>query len=282
ENKMVYVRASATNLCPAFDSIMVNLAAVNAEADPAEGKACREMETQLSITNLDPDDQLTFVWSPALDPIANPTVTTTTSTVYTATVTNQFGCTASFSIPLTVTQLAVAAEVTGPDTICIGQTTTLLATATGDGTVFTYQWTPANTLINEDTAEPTAQPQETTDYIVQVTDENGCVDTATVRVHFMSGECVEPYIFVPTAFTPDNSGKNDYFIVRGLNITELYFVVWDRWGEKVYETTDVKAKGWDGTHNGRELTADAYAWYVRARCGNGAVYTKKGNVTLLK
>ena len=98
----------------------------------------------------------------------------------------------------------------------------------------------------------------------------------------MSGECAEPYIFVPKAFTPNSDGNNDFFIVRGLDIKEVYFVVWDRWGEKVYETNDPAAQGWDGTFNGKELTPDSYAWYLSVTCGNGEFYVSKGDVTLLK
>jgi gliding motility-associated-like protein len=87
---------------------------------------------------------------------------------------------------------------------------------------------------------------------------------------------------VPKAFTPNDDGNNDHFIVRGVNIKDLYFVVWNRWGEKMFETEDVNSKGWDGSFGGKELTPDSYSWYVRVTCGNGATYTKKGDVTLLK
>jgi hypothetical protein len=50
----------------------------------------------------------------------------------------------------------------------------------------------------------------------------------------------------------------------------------------MYQTTDLAAKGWDGTFNGVELTPDSYAWYLRAVCGDGSIYIKKGDVTLLK
>ena len=59
-------------------------------------------------------------------------------------------------------------------------------------------------------------------------------------------------------------------------------VVWNRWGEKVFETTDLENAGWDGSFNGKESTPDSYAWLVKVKCGNGATWTKKGDVTLLK
>ncbi len=94
--------------------------------------------------------------------------------------------------------------------------------------------------------------------------------------------CEHPYIFVPNAFTPNGDGQNDYFRARGDDITEIFFMVYNRWGEEVYRTEDPKHPGWDGTFRGKALTPDSYGWYLRATCGNGQVYEGKGNVTLLK
>jgi gliding motility-associated-like protein len=284
EDKMVYVVASTAANCTAMDSVLVDLSIVNVGVDPLSDKLLCEGSTgQIAVNNNNVDDNLTYVWSPELDPVANPTVTAPAQDVtYSATVTNQHGCTAVLSFAIDIKSISVEASITGPDTICTGQTTDLLAVPSGDGSTITFAWTPANTLEKEDTATPIAQPTETTDYTVTVTNEFECTATDVVTVHFMTSECEYPYIFIPNFFTPNNDENNDKFIVRGVNISELYFVVWDRWGEKVYETEDVKAIGWDGTYKGQELTPDSYAWYVRIRCGNGAIFTKKGDVTLMK
>lgn len=283
EDKMIYVVASTSAECKALDSMLVDLSPVDVGPDPnSTDTLCAGTEGQLQIINNHTGDNLTYVWSPALDPVGNPVISPAEDVTYTATVTNQFGCTALLSFSVDVKDISVEASITGPDTICTGQTTDLLAVPGGDGKTISFAWTPANTLEGEDTATPKAQPTETTDYTVVVTDEYGCTASDVVTVHFMSTECEYPYIFIPNAFTPNNDENNDRFIVRGVNISELYFVVWDRWGEKVYETEDVKAIGWDGTYKGKELTPDSYAWYVRIRCGNGAIFTKKGDVTLLK
>jgi hypothetical protein len=70
--------------------------------------------------------------------------------------------------------------------------------------------------------------------------------------------------------------------VCGVNIKDLYFVVWNCWGEKMFEIEDVNFKGWDGFFGGKELILDFYFWYVRVICGNGVIYMKKGDVMLLK
>jgi gliding motility-associated-like protein len=281
-NGIYYVRGNGANECAALDSIRINDASVNIEAEPGDRDICRGEETELVVTNLDPLDQLTYDWTPDLPSVANPTVSPTTNTTYQVKVTNQFGCSdETMAFNVNVIDISVTAT-TSRDTLCPGQTATLTATVTGNGSNYTYDWSPATTLSGGDTATPVAAPEADTEYTVTVTSNGLCPVEASVPIFFMATQCLEPYIFVPQAFTPNNDDNNDFFIVRGADIKELHFIVWDRWGEKVYETKDPNALGWDGTYNGKELTPDAYAWYLTATCGNGQVYTNKGNVTLLK
>ena len=76
--------------------------------------------------------------------------------------------------------------------------------------------------------------------------------------------------------------KNDLFIVRADGMTALKMIIWNRWGEIVYETDNPSDPGWDGTYKGKEATPDSFAWYVWLTCGNGDIFESKGNVTLLK
>ena len=282
-NGMYYVEATNAAGCKALDSIGINNASINVVAESLNRDICKGFATELTVTNMIPQQQqLTYEWTQGLASIPNPMVIPLADATYEVKVSNQFGCKDTLTFQVNVTEVAVTAEVTGPDTICTGQTTTLLATASGNASVYTYQWAPASTLNEGDIADPVAEPQETTDYIVTVLGDGLCPASASVTVFFMETECAEPYIFVPKAFTPNGDDNNDKFIVRGANIKEMRFIVWDRWGEKVYETTDILALGWDGTYNGKESTPDSYAWYLEVTCGNGATYINKGNVTLLK
>ena len=282
KNGVYYVKAENAFGCTAVDTIKVNNAKVDIDAEPENRKICLGDSAELNVTNNDPDDILTYVWTPSLDPLPNPVVTPSATTTYIVEAANQYGCKDTMAFTVEVITINVTAEVTGKDTICPGQSTGLLATVTSNSANITYDWTPSSTLTGSNTANPTASPNEDTEYTVTAVADGLCPDTATVKVFFMTGECVEPYIFVPKAFTPNNDGNNEFFIVRGVNIKELYFVVWDRWGEKVFETNNPQDQGWDGTYKGKELTPDSYAWYVRVTCGNGETYVNKGDVTLLK
>jgi gliding motility-associated-like protein len=158
-------------------------------------------------------------------------------------------------------------------TIAIGNSTQLTAT----GGAGTYSWSPPAGLSNSNAQNPIASPTVTTTYTVTYTDNFGCIASDTVTV-----EVIEAYsIFVPGSFSPNGDGTNDVLFVRGAGIKELTFVVYDRFGEKVFETTN-KNDGWDGTFRGKEMNTGIYVWYVTASFYNGTAKTLKGDVSLVR
>jgi large repetitive protein len=278
---MNFVRITTPEGCTGIDSVKVGLGAVNIEPFPMQTTLCNQTTAELSITNNNPTDVLTYEWSNGLPAVPNPTAIVTANTVFTAIVRNQNGCVDTVAFDLKVVNLALDIALSGPDTICVGQTSLLTAQVNG-GTAYMYDWSPEATLDDSSIRTPTARPEEDTEYTVIVSDASGCTIVGTTKIFVMSTECIEPYLFVPNAFTPNGDSNNDLFRLRGIDIKEVYFAVWDRWGEKVYETTDPNHAGWDGTFRNVASTPDSYAWYARVTCGNGAVWEKKGNVTLLR
>jgi len=124
-------------------------------------------------------------------------------------------------------------------------------------------------------------PADNTTYIVTVTDENGCIGTDEITVEVRKAKCDESDIFIPNAFSPNGDANNPVLYVRSNFIEELDFIIYNRWGEEVFRTNDVNS-GWDGTYKGQQATPDAYAYYIKARCINGTIYQKAGNVTLMR
>lgn len=144
-----------------------------------------------------------------------------------------------------------------------------------------YLWSPKETLDKYLIPSPWAKPKVSTSYEVVVKDRYGCrkSDTAEVEVYYEI--CDDPEVYVPNAFTPNSDGKNDALYVRGDNIVKLYFAVYDRWGQLIFETNTQK-KGWDGTYKGTVLEPSVYAYYLDVLCIGGAQLKKSGNITLLK
>ena len=91
----------------------------------------------------------------------------------------------------------------------------------------------------------------------------------------------EPSIQIPTAFTPNGDGKNDFFKILTSYIFEEYVLtVYNRWGQKVFETKD-SSKGWDGRFNDKlQPSWNSFIWYCRYK-KSGAVTTLKGTVLLI-
>ena len=91
----------------------------------------------------------------------------------------------------------------------------------------------------------------------------------------------EPHIFVPNAFTP--TGKNPIFKPEFIYIDakNYYFVVFNRWGQKVYESR-MPGEGWDGTYQGNIAPEGTYVYTVRIFGTNGQEIEKSGSVTLLR
>ncbi len=150
-----------------------------------------------------------------------------------------------------------------------------------DGVNYTYNWSPTETLNDYTLQNPTATPGVTTMYSVTVTDEYGCKNIDTVLVNVREIICGEPYIYVPNAFTPNNDGKNDILYAYGDIIDDLYFAVYDRWGELMFETTDI-TEGWNGTYMGKKLDPAVFVYYIKAVCRDKETFIKRGNVTLLR
>ena len=69
--------------------------------------------------------------------------------------------------------------------------------------------------------------------------------------------------------------------VRGRNITELYFAIYDRWGELVFETKD-QSVGWDGYYKGMKVDPAVFDYYLKYRCDGNKEHFMKGNITLIR
>lgn len=222
----------------------------------------------------------TYLWQPPDgldDPNSpNPTATPDSTTTYTVVITDSGAfCVVEKDVTVIVSPFAtVTPEI---DTILEGESVQINATYDPS---YSYHWTPAAGLSDPDIHNPVATPLQNTVYTLTVTDENGCVVERTVTVVVLT-LCEEPFIFVPTGFSPNGDGHNDTFRVMGNNIEKIYLAVYNRWGEKVWETT-TPGEGWDGTYKGKLLASDAFGYYVELTCFGGLQFRKKGNVTLFR
>ena len=115
-------------------------------------------------------------------------------------------------------------------------------------------------------------------YWVQVTDTLGCHGSDSIKMEVCKGT-----MYVPNAFSPNGDGHNDIFkvITDQENITAFLFMIFDRWGQEIFETQDIKS-GWDGKVKGKAAQVDTYAWKVTYRVGSDGKNTVlTGTVTII-
>lgn len=119
-------------------------------------------------------------------------------------------------------------------------------------------------------------------YAIHVIDQHGCqslVQHVTVPEGLYL--CGEIGIFVPTVFSPNNDGINDVLYVQSAFIKSLYFAVFDRYGEKVFETTS-QDEGWDGTFRGKPVIDGVYFYYLNVTFIDGSQLEKSGDIRVIR
>lgn len=105
----------------------------------------------------------------------------------------------------------------------------------------------------------------------------GCSDDTCIDVRAI----VKPILDVPSAFTPGKFGANSKIRVEGFAIQTMHWAIYNRWGQKVYETNNRKS-AWDGTYKGKLQPADVYAYTLDVTFSDGTKVKKTGDITLLR
>ncbi|PCJ24813.1 MAG: hypothetical protein COA97_09145 [Flavobacteriales bacterium] len=114
------------------------------------------------------------------------------------------------------------------------------------------------------------------DVTLTITTSNGCNDGFTNTIE----KIALAEIFVPNAFTPNGDKENDVLFVRG-GLDEMTLKIYDRWGEKVFETKD-QSIGWDGTYKGNPVDPGVFVYHLITKCADTDEVFKKGNITVIR
>ncbi|MEM6964007.1 MAG: PKD domain-containing protein [Bacteroidota bacterium] len=282
-----YLQATDSIGCSLTDSIEVASYVILADVDE-ETTICfgDSVELEVVLNPLSVGVELEYTWLPqdgiimgnnTSTPLLNPMETTT----YELLIENQFGCTLEDSVQVNVVDLALEVELTlDRDSVNTGD---LVQISTTENPDWTYTWTPCESLVSCDVHNPIVTAEATTTYTVEIFDEvNGCTYQDSISIFvFDESLCREPYVFVPKGFTPNEDNLNDILYVRGRYIEEVHFVIFNRWGEKVFETKDLNV-GWDGKIDGKYVNPDVFGYYVSVKCFGGEEYLMKGNVTVIR
>lgn len=227
-------------------------------------------------------DGSSFSWSPigsllnanTLNPVAYPARTAE----YVLSCLDTRGCPKPGHDTVLVTVLDKIRPYAGNDTLVVtGQP--LQLNAEGGAS---YTWSPATGLSNPNIKNPIGifgGEMDTLRYLVRVFNEAGCYDSASVKVTVFK---TKPYVFIPSAFTPNGDGLNDEIRPVAAGIQKInYFRIFNRWGQMVFNTTR-NGHGWDGRINGAVQGSNVYIWMVSAIDYTGRPFFLKGTVTLIR
>ena len=244
------------------DSVVTTYLTVNPKPSPELGPGkdiCRN-----STVVVTPGSFASYLWQ---DTSTENTFNITAPGLFWVQVTNSFNCSARDSILINSFIPGPVDFLKASDSICDNDKLTLEALSSFNN----YLWSTGESQ-NKIVIEAPGQ------YWLKVTDKDGC--TATDSIMVFPKECMSG-IYIPTAFTPNDDGKNDYFgaIVYG-RVVSFNLQVFNRFGEIVFQSRDPYKK-WDGLYKGAPFPTTAFVWQCSYQLENQKAVYKKGIVTLL-
>lgn len=178
------------------------------------------------------------------------------------------------SVRLPVEVKAFIVETIPDQVIYVGQSVNLSTTQPG----ISFHWSPATWLNDSTIRNPVATPLEDITYRVSALGAGGCAGEDSVRITVLQFTD----IFVPTGFTPNNDGRNDLlkpFFGKEYTLTD--FSVYNRWGQRIYQTSR-RGAGWDGRIGNSLQAAAVYTWTIRLQHETGQVVERKGTSALIR
>ncbi|MEP7373191.1 MAG: gliding motility-associated C-terminal domain-containing protein [Chitinophagaceae bacterium] len=278
-NTTKYIVTATLGICTQKDSVtvLVNPAPVaNAGKDSA---ICFGQDIQLTGSG-----GLHFKWSPSTylddplidDPVARRPLQTIT---YYLQVTGANGCQSLQPSLVTISVTPVANVFAGNDTsIVMNEPFQLLAKDINNSGFTKFTWSPSRGLNSAGIQNPIATLEKEIIYTVTAATDAGCQGSDEIRIKVYKG----PEIYVPAAFTPNNDGKNDVLKAIPVGIREFkYFMVYNRWGQQVFYTTN-PANGWDGSYKNGSQDTNTFIWIAGGTDSKGNTIKRKGTVTLIR
>jgi gliding motility-associated-like protein len=194
-----------------------------------------------------------------------------TNTEYTVVTSNEYDCTDTAKVMVTVKSAAVI-DLVDSVTLYPGETYQI-DPSTNCSWLY---WSPPGGLSSRTVSNPVASPVVSTKYVVDGITEWGCKTKDSINININP----EAALTLPNAFAPGSFNGSFKIIRRGL-ATLRHFRIYDRWGVMVFEAKDID-EGWDGTYKGVPQPVGVYVYDVSAVSSTGRLFNKIGNVTLLR
>lgn len=264
------MNASGTVVCMMTKEIMVEVIPTITASISNSVSICKGESVRLFAGGSN-----TYRWAPPTglnNPnIQNPYASPNQTTEYTVRVSNDGFCGTTATVLVHVKPYP---EVdAGPD-MTYNSDEPMYLNAKGTGTL---TWIYGDKILCKDCPNTQIMPENSGCYVIQAVNQHGCKVTDEV--------CIEVTkfhnIYIPNVFTPNYDGLNDEFLVYGTGIKQLEMIIFDRWGEKLFTSTD-QLKGWNGWFKNEECKQDVYTYLINYTTLDNKKHTRTGHVTLMK
>ncbi|MCW3124408.1 MAG: hypothetical protein JWO03_66, partial [Bacteroidetes bacterium] len=198
---------------------------------------------------------------------------------YDVTITDANGCEIDTSFIITTDSSFIIRVSPDTATINQGDAIALGVDVIGGGTLASITWDQDFGLTCYDCITPVATPLHTTEYVAHAVSDSGCISDSRSIITVIP----QHQLYVPNTFTPNGDGINDEWEIFGNKKSWLFVqvAVFDRWGEKVFESNDVDFK-WDGTFKGTLMEPNVYVYVLSVTFVDDYTTNNKGTVTVLR
>ena len=278
-NHVLYVSGTGSNGCSNRDSVAILVTNPKTFLQPPEKEFC--LNGSVTLDGANGINGVKYTWAPSpylsnlnsINPIANPPATQNFQLTLTDLNCNKDSI---FTVTVRVIALPNITVTKSNDISCATLTAVLFANGASS-----YTWQPAGTLSSNNSPATIAHPSNSTMYVVTGKDENGCTNKDSILVNRIAININDYQL--PSAFTPNDDGRNECFGIKKwgfTSISEFRFVIFNRFGNKVFETND-PANCWNGKFQGQPADAGAYVFQISGKTGCGP-FSRKGNVILLR
>lgn len=187
--------------------------------------------------------------------------------------TNPAGCISDTLIKLEIG--GVLLEVDSAYSLTLGQSV-ISETMVVDGALVGGQieWSPTIGVSCANCLSPAFYPEVTTDYTLTFTDTLGCVSQYFTTVF------VDPPVYIPNAFTPNDDGINDVFQVFAASVEVERLIIANRWGQIILKSNQ---PSWDGTIDGKSAEGGVYIYYLKGlQLESKKMFEISGSINLIR
>lgn len=284
QQSTTYFVTGTNNACSSADSINVMVQTkepVTAEQDTYA--ICSGGNSVMLVAN----GADSYLWSPAntlsSTIVQNPVAFPSANTLYTVIGKDDKNCFAdTATVNVIVNEKPDVRILDSVVQIMTGMTFTIPGFVSND--VKSYEWIPATGLSCTNCLNPVITVTGSTTYSLSGINEFGCTDTATISI---IAACTGDAVFIPNTFSPNNDGMNDYFYPRSASSINIKsFNIFNRWGQLIFQnqnfSSNNSAYGWNGKYRNKLQDADVYIYVAELECGDGRVFIKKGNISLIR